>query len=75
MEELTAAERAKGYVRPVRFKYVHGTCGRDTRLGSAIAEMMARQPTYYTTIMCVHCQKYFPAEQFTWYGTKCKVGS
>lgn len=35
---LSDAERAKGFVRPVRTSYRHETCGAVTTMGAAIAE-------------------------------------
>lgn len=39
---LSAEERAKGFVRPVRQSYVHQTCGGVTTMGLALAETYAR---------------------------------
>lgn len=66
---LSDAERAKGFVRPVRRSYVHDTCGGATTMGQAIAETYARQPAFYGATFCVHCGMHRPvgAEgEFTW---------
>ncbi len=75
MSEPSAADRAKGYIRPVRFKYLHSKCGWETRIGSVIAEEWARKPDRAPIVFCVHCRVYAPVDQFTWGGTNEKVGS
>ena len=63
---LTPGERAKGFVRPVRTKYIHKTCGVETRMGQAIAETYARDPGFYSGTFCVGCRKHFPLVEFHW---------
>jgi hypothetical protein len=112
---LNEAERAKGFVRPVRDSYVHSGmrpknplrdlteeeqeryatmgyakfeeypgadtilgrfwtkaalekkgCGTSTTMGTALAETYAREPTYYSDTLCVHCNKHLPVEEFVW---------
>ena len=75
---LSEAERAEGFVRPVRNTYVHEKCGTETRMGNALAETYARDPSFYTGTFCVHCGTHFPVGEkgeFVWKGTKEKVGS
>lgn len=72
---LSAEERAKGFVRPVREKYVHRSCGSVTRMGRAIAETYARDPYFYSGTFCVACGKHFPVAEFVWDGTDETVGS
>lgn len=72
---LTAEERAKGFVRPVRRDYVHLTCGVRTTMAQSIAETYARQPDFYNGTFCVGCKKHFPLSEFVWDGTKEAVGS
>ena len=75
---LSAAERAKGFVRPVRLKYVHEVCGTVTSMAQSIAETYARDPAYYGSTFCVGCRDHFPvgAEgKFVWDGTSEKVGT
>jgi hypothetical protein len=72
---LSEEERAKGFVRPVRRSYTHKTCGTDTRMGDAIAETYARDPTFYSGTFCVNCGKHFPLDQFVWLGTQDEVGT
>lgn len=72
---LSAEERAKGFVRPLRFAYTHKTCGSDTTMGRALAETYARDPKFYGGTFCCHCRKHFPLEEFVWLGTDEQVGS
>jgi hypothetical protein len=72
---LSEAERAKGFVRPVRTSYVHAKCGTETRMGRALAETYAREPKFYGATMCVNCGAHFPVGEFTWSGTSELVGS
>jgi hypothetical protein len=122
---LSDAERAKGFVRPVRFSYRHvgrqptyplrdltdeekaryaqygyvkyeaypksdssvvGTfwtqadldrkgCGTVTTMGQVLAETYARDPMFYGSTYCCHCQMHRPVEEFVWEGTNEPVGS
>lgn len=75
---LSDAERAKGFVRPVRDKYVHvgpgGTeqartgrgCGALTRMGRDIAETYARYPAFYSATFCIGCKAHLPVAEFVW---------
>ena len=67
---LSDAERARGFVRPVRDAYRHLTCGAITTMSRPLAETYARDPSFYTGTFCSTCRKHFPvgAEgEFTWY--------
>jgi hypothetical protein len=75
---LSDAERAKGFVRPVRRSYRHLKCDETTTMGQAIAETYARCPTFYGATFCCHCGDHFPvgaAGEFVWHGTDEKVGT
>jgi hypothetical protein len=72
---LTAEERAKGFVRPVRQKYLHKTCGVVTHMGLSLAETYARDPSFYSGTFCVGCKAHFPLDQFTWDGTTDVLGT
>ena len=72
---LTEEERAKGFVRPIRTRYVHNTCGSTTTMGRSIAETYARQPDFYSATFCVRCGEHCPVDQFVWDGTNEVVGS
>ncbi len=71
---LSAAERAKGFVRPFRDAYVHKTCGATTTMSREIAETYARRPTFYSGTLCLRCREHFPLAQFVWEGTAEQVG-
>ena len=74
---LSDAERAKGFVRPVRTTYVHDKCGGATTMGRALAETYARDPHFYSGTFCVGCKAHFPVGEdgeFTW-DDGTKVGS
>lgn len=75
---LTAEERAKGFVRPVRRSYKHDKCGGVTTMGVALAETYARDPGFYSGTFCSTCRAHFPVGadgQFTWSGTDERVGT
>lgn len=72
---LSDEERAKGFVRPLRYAYTHKTCGSDTTMSYKIAETYARDPKFYGGTFCCHCRKHFPLDQFVWLGTDEQVGS
>lgn len=72
---LSAEERAKGFVRPVRRSYMHLNCGTITTMGLAIAETYARDPNFYSGTFCCHCRVHRPLDEFVWEGSDQKVGS
>lgn len=75
---LSEAEREKGFVRPVRNTYVHEKCGVPTRMGKALAETYAREPTFYSGTFCSYCCQHFPVGpdgEFTWADDGSKVGT
>lgn len=79
---LSAEERAKGFVRPVRHTYIHavelGGCGTVTTMGQALAETYARKPHFYGATYCCGCRMHRPvgdAGEFYWDHTKEKVGT
>jgi hypothetical protein len=72
---LTAEERSKGFVRPVRSTYTHTKCGTNTTMGLSIAETYARDPGFYTGTFCCFCRKHRPLSEFFWKGTNETVGS
>lgn len=63
---LSEAERAKGFVRPVRLSYRHKKCGTETTMGRAIAETYAREPKFYGSTFCVKCNAHLPVGEFVW---------
>lgn len=72
---LSEEEIKKGFVRPVRNKYIHDKCGVETKMNQAISETYAMNPKFYGSTYCVSCQKHLPVYEFTWSGTTEKVGS
>lgn len=75
---LTAEERAKGFVEPVRLSYKHLKCGAVTTMGQALAETYARCPDFYSGTFCCGCGTHFPVGangEFVWDGTEQKVGT
>lgn len=72
---LTPAERAKGFVQPVRNEYVHNACGAVTHMGNALAETYARDPWFYSGTFCCECGVHFPVEEFRWKGTDESLSS
>jgi len=72
---LSEEERAKGFVRKLRFSYVHNVCGGVTRMAVGLAETYARQPSFYGATYCVVCQMHKPVSEFHWDGTDIVVGT
>ncbi len=75
---LSAEERAKGFVRPVRRSYIHQKCGVVTTMGQSLAETYARDPNFYSGTFCCGCGTHFPVGEdgeFVWDGTSEKVGT
>ena len=77
---LSEEERAKGFLRPVRYSYTHLSCGSATRMGAALSETYARNPKFYGGTFCCHCGKHFPLFlnekwQFEWKPDGDPVGS
>lgn len=72
---LSDAERAKGFVRPLRNCYVHKSCDVVTTMSRTIAETYARDPKFYGSTYCARCCKHLPVSEFLWDGTTEAVGS
>ncbi len=75
---LSQEERDKGFVQPVRTKYVHVECGAETVMGKALSETYARDPSFYGATFCVGCKAHFPvgeSGEFVWSDTEIKVGT
>jgi hypothetical protein len=72
---LTAEERAKGFVRPVRRTYLHKVCWTTTTMALSIAETYARDPGFYSGTFCCRCREHRPLTEFVWEGTDEQVGS
>lgn len=63
---LTAQERARGFINPVRTAYTHSTCGRTTIMGRSLSETYARDPWFYSGTFCATCRAHYPLNEFTW---------
>jgi hypothetical protein len=63
---LSEAERAQGFVRPVRRSYQHTVCGSVTTMSVPIAETYARQPDFYGATYCVTCRRHVPVGECRW---------
>jgi hypothetical protein len=72
---LTAEERAKGFIRPVRRSYRHLPCGNITTMALSIAETYARDFGFYSGGYCATCRTHFPNEQFVWLDDGTQVGT
>lgn len=72
---LSAEERAKGFVRPVRQSYKHAACGSVTTMGLALSETYARDPKFYGATYCVVCAMHRPVAEFAWEPDGQTVGS
>lgn len=72
---LSDEERAKGFVRPLRTRYIHKVCGGETTMNQKIAETYARDPKFYNGTFCIYCSKHLPLSEFLWSDTDETVGS
>lgn len=72
---LSEAERAKGFVRPVRRSYIHNKCGTKTTMGIALCETYARDPTFYGSTFCCGCHAHYPVAEFKWAEDGAVVGT
>lgn len=50
-------------------------CGAVTSMGQALAETYARDPHFYGSTYCAHCQKHLPVAEFVWVDDGTVVGS
>lgn len=55
---LSDEERAKGFVRPVRYSYQHLVCGAVTTMGRELSETYARDPLFYGATYCCTCRQH-----------------
>ena len=72
---LTAEERSKGFIRPVRTAYKHLKCGQETRMALSIAETLARDPGFYSGGYCATCRTHFNNVEFVWPDDGTQVGT
>lgn len=52
-----------------------GGCGVVTKMGRALSETYAVNPSFYQATFCVGCNKHLPVSEFLWDGTDEQVGS
>lgn len=50
-------------------------CGAETKMGPALAETYARDPSYYGSTFCCYCSAHFPVAEFVWTSDGEVVGS
>lgn len=50
-------------------------CGVQTRMGRALCETYARDPSFYGATYCVGCRKHLPVTEFVWDEDGERVGS
>lgn len=72
---LTDEEISKGFIRPLRNRYIHQHCGAETIMASKIAETYARDPKFYGSTYCVVCKMHLPVSDFRWSDDNEIVGS
>lgn len=75
---LSDEDKRKGRLRPLRYVYLHETCGALTKVSVTTAEFMASQPYAFKRAYCAHCRAQFaagPDGEFTWKGSTERVGS
>lgn len=72
---LSERERARGFVRPVRYKYRHLACDTVTSMSVPIAETFAANPSFYGATFCVTCSKHLPVGEFRWADDGLVMGS
>jgi len=66
---LSEEERAKGFIRPLRDRYVHNRgrgCGVMTRMSTSLAQTYARDPKFYGATYCAGCQMHLSVDEFDW---------
>ena len=71
---LTKEERSKGFVRSLRLSYIHNKCGEVSTIDKPIAEILAKEPDFYTRVYCYHCKSDLPLDEFVWQDDE-QVGS
>jgi hypothetical protein len=66
---LSKEERLKGFIQPVRTKYIHLKCGCVTVMGLKLSETYARNPIFYGATFCSNCGEHYPVGEngeFVW---------
>lgn len=63
---LSEEERSKGFIRPIYTSYTHKVCNTSTSMGLELCETYARNPKFYGSTYCCHCQKHCLVSEFIW---------
>jgi hypothetical protein len=63
---LSEADRAAGFVRPLRTAYKHLPCQKVTTMAAEIAETYAADPGFYSGTYCTRCRLHRPLVEFRW---------
>lgn len=50
-------------------------CGTVTTMGRALSETYARDPKFYGSTFCCHCNRHLPVNEFVWTSDGKEVGS
>jgi hypothetical protein len=61
-------------VKPHTVRRVGG-CGTVTRMGRALSETYARDPSFYGATFCVSCNRHLPVAEFVWTADGQQVGT
>lgn len=75
---MSDEERKRGFVRPVLVSYVHDKCGAVTKMGQAIAETYAADPSFYGSTYCTTCGGHYAVGadgEFRWINRDGTTGS
>jgi hypothetical protein len=72
---ILSTEDRKKRVAPLRFSYIHRSCGEKTDVGASIAETFAANPSFYAETFCAGCEAFHPVNEFKWIGDAKVVGT
>jgi hypothetical protein len=75
---ISDGDLSKGYIRPLRFSYIHTSCGETTIMAQSIAATYAKNPSFYGATYCTHCRMHRPVGEdgeFVWSDGGEKVGT
>lgn len=63
------------YWTQARLDKIGKGCNTSTRMGLALCETYARDPSFYGGTFCVGCSEHLPVEEFVWDEDGERVGS
>lgn len=76
MYNLSEAEKAAGYVRPLRYTYMHEVCENLAFLSPEQAQLFARNPKFLGSLYCRKCERSCSVDEFVWCnGVKTRMGT